>query len=154
MLMKGMRTVLPASRKETKGAGESGFSLIELVLAVLIMGIALVPILESLGSAFNPSSSAEAQVLLTNAARAKMEEVLAMSYTGVPVSGDVTPSALLSDTVTIHGKTVNREVYVVLWDGDGDGHPPLEVSGLPDPNLKKITVQVGGLRIETLKSNR
>ncbi len=152
-MKKGAKPRLRVMIDENGGAGQAGFSLIELVLAVLIMGIALVPILESLGSTFDPAASGEAQVLLTNAARGKMEEVLAMPYTDVLVSGAVTPSPLLSDAVSILGQTVTRNVYVVLYDGDGDGDGTPEVSGLPDPDLKKITVQVGNLRIQTLKSN-
>ena len=145
--------MLPAIRKEIKGVGESGFSLIELVLAVLIMGMALVPMLESLGSAFDPSSSVEAQVLLNNAARAKMEEVLAMPYSDVNVSGSGNPSPILSDVITVQGESLARDVYVVLWDGDGDGNGSPEVSGLPDADLKKITVEVGTVRLTTLLSN-
>ena len=39
-------------------------------------------------------------------------------------------------------------------DGDGDGDGTPEVAGLPNIDLKKVTVEVGDVRIQTLKSNR
>jgi len=43
------------------------------------------------------------------------------------------------------GKTVNRDVLVELYDGDGDS--------IPDIGLKKITVIVQGVQQETLMAD-
>ncbi len=56
-----------------------------------------------------------------------------------------TPVPALSDTVIIQGRTVNRNVYVDLYDGDGDA--------IPDTDLKKITVTVDDTSLNSLMAD-
>ena len=66
-----------------------------------------------------------------------------MNFSDINVSSPQgTPVASLSDTVTIQGRTVNRNVYVDLYDGDGDTNP--------DVDLKKITVAVDSISLNSL----
>jgi len=66
-----------------------------------------------------------------------------MNFSDINVSSPQgTPIASLSDTVTIQGRTVNRNVYVDLYDGDGDTNP--------DVDLKKITVAVDTISLNSL----
>ncbi len=69
----------------------------------------------------------------------KTEAVLAMDFSAIP------EGTSLSDTVTINGQTVNRDVNVVLADGTGEG--------TPDAGLKKITVTINNKSISTLKAD-
>jgi len=124
---------------------EGGFSLIELLLAVVILIIALVPIMDSITASFQYARAGEENTLLVNVTRAKMEDVLAMDFDNVLISSPIGTPTALSDTVTILGKTVNREVYVELYDGDGDS--------VPDSDLKKITVIAGDVQQETLMAD-
>ncbi len=133
---------------------EKGYSLLEVVIAIMIMGIALVPIVDSFANSNRLSTPVEERVLIVNHARAKMEELLAMNFSDLPVSGSVTPSNSLSDTVTVLGRTVDRNVYVETYDGDENKDTLPDFPYLPDSNLKKITVQVKDVRFQTLKSAR
>ena len=66
-----------------------------------------------------------------------------MNFADINVSSPQgTPVASLSDTVTIQGRTVSRNVYVDLYDGDGDTNP--------DVDLKKITVAVDTVSLNSL----
>jgi hypothetical protein len=51
----------------------------------------------------------------------------------------------ISDTLTIQGRSTDRNVYVELSDGDGDA--------IPDATLKKITVTVNDISLSTLKAD-
>ena len=126
-------------------SSSNGFSLIELLLAVVILIIALVPIMDSITASFQYSEAGKENTVLLNYGRQKMEDVLAMSFDTVAVSASPGTPTALSDTVTIAGQTVNRLVLVELYDGDGDS--------VPDSDLKKITVTVQGVQYETLMAN-
>ena len=121
---------------------EGGFSLVELLLAVVILIIALVPIMDSITASFQHGRAAQENTLLLYHARAKMEDVLAMDFDSLPLSSPPGTPTALSDTVTVMGKTVNRDVLVELYDGDSDA--------IPDSDLKKVTVIVQGVQYETL----
>lgn len=118
-------------------SSSKGFSLVEILIAVTIMVIALVPIMESITASFQSSRAGEDNTILVNYAREKMEDVLAMDFDDVNSS--------LDDTVTFFGKTVARDVTVEYYDGNGDS--------IPDNDLKKITVIVEGVQLETLLAN-
>ena len=69
-----------------------------------------------------------------------------MNFSDINVSSPQgTPVASLSDTVTMQGRTVNRNVYVDLYDGDGDTNP--------DVDLKKITVAVDTIALNSLMAD-
>jgi len=120
-------------------AGEKGFSLVELLLAVAIMAIALAPIMDSITSSFQSTNAGEENTILVNYAREKMDSILAMPFNQVPAG------PVLSDTVTVYGKAVDRDVLVELYDGTG--------GSIPDINLKKITVTIKGTQLATLMAN-
>ena len=69
----------------------------------------------------------------------KIEEISAMDFSAIP------EGVSLSDTVTINGQTVNRDVNVVSVDENG----------VPTPNtgLKKITITINNKSISTLKAD-
>jgi len=125
-------------------SSSNGFSLIELLLAVVILVIALVPIMDSITASHQYAKAGKENTILLNHGRQKMEDVLAMSFDTVPISASPGTPTALSDTITVAGQTVNRLVLVELYDGDGDS--------IPDINLKKVTVIVQEVHYETLMS--
>jgi len=124
---------------------ERGFSLVELLLAIVIMIIAIVPIMDSITSSFQSTHASEENTMLVNYAREKMEDISAMIFADVAVSSPSGTPTALSDTLTLFGETLNRDVLVDLYDGDGDS--------IPDADLKKITVMIEGIQQETLMAD-
>ncbi len=124
-------------------SSSNGFSLLELMIAITIMTIALVPIMNSITGSFQSTNAGEKNTLLVNYAREKMDDIIGMNFGTISISSPPGTPTGLSDTVTLLGKTVNRDVLVEFYDGDGDS--------LPDNDLKKITVIIEGLQHETLK---
>jgi len=100
--------------------------------------------LDFFGTSMESGAAGKETEQLVDLARATLEEILAMNYQQVVVSGS-SPSATLSDTVVLGGEQVKRDVYVDLYDGNGDG--------IPDLDLKKITVQIRDFRLQTLKAD-
>ena len=131
--------------RRSTSLNEKGFSLLELLMAVVILVIAIVPIMDSITASFQYGGAGEENTLLVNVTRAKMEDVLAMSFDNVLISSPLGTPTALSDTVNVLGKTVNRDVLVELYDGDGDS--------VPDSDLKKITVVVADVQQETLMAD-
>ncbi|UCH81608.1 MAG: prepilin-type N-terminal cleavage/methylation domain-containing protein [Nitrospiraceae bacterium] len=132
----------PDSRKQSTDNGQNGFSLLELLIAVVILVIAIVPLMDSITASFQYAQAGKENTIILNYARQKMEDVLAMHFDTVPVSASPGTPTALSDTITIAGQTVNRLVLVDLYDGDGDA--------VPDSDLKKVTVIIQGLQYESL----
>ena len=112
-----------------------GFSYVEVLMGIVLMAAALVPIINSLALPW--AASSEAGYLILNTAREKMEGILALDFSAVPVG------TALTDAVTIDGKSYTRSVTVALYDIDGDT--------VAETNVKKITVQVEETRLEALK---
>ncbi len=124
-----------------------GISLVEVLVATTLLSIIAVPLFISLKSASKSNTDAEGVDLAAYYAMGKVEEVLAMDFTAVPLSvplGTPVPPPI-SDTVIIQGKSVDRNVYVELSDGDGDA--------VPDAGFKKITVSVNNISLNTLMSD-
>jgi prepilin-type N-terminal cleavage/methylation domain-containing protein len=122
---------------------QRGFTLTEALLSVTLVGIVAVPLLMGLTGTASSLGVREEQTALANAARGKMEEVLAMGFANVPLSTPPgTPNAL-SDQVTIRGKAVPRNVIVDLADGD------LPSNGVADATFKRIIIEVGGFTLYT-----
>ncbi|MBI4714748.1 MAG: hypothetical protein HY760_02170 [Nitrospirae bacterium] len=107
----------------------------EVLIGVVLMAVALSPILHALATP--RASSVQEDYLIFNAARDKMESVLAMDFNLILVG------PLLSDSVAIGGRVVQRKVTVALYDLDGDAIPELDA--------KKITVNVEEIQLEALK---
>lgn len=124
-----------------------GISLVEVLVATTLLSIIVFPLFISFRSASKSNSDAEGVNLATYYGVGKIEEMLAMDFSAIPLSapsGTPLPPPI-SDTVIIRGKTVNRDVYVELSDGDGDA--------VPDAGLKKITVSIDDISFNTLKAD-
>ena len=124
-------------------ATQRGFTLMEALLSLTLVSMVAVPLLMGLTGTASSVGLREEQTALANAARGKMEEVLAMGFANIPLSAPPgTPNAL-SDQVTIRGNAVSRNVMVDLADGD------LPPDGLADATLKRIIIEVGGFELHT-----
>lgn len=126
-------------------SSSKGFSLIELLIAITIMIIALAPIMDSITGSLQSGHKAEENTIIVNYTREKMDDILAMDFSTIDISSPSGTPTALSDTVTVLGKTMDRDVLVELYDGDGDS--------LSDNDLIKISVQIKGYQLETLLAN-
>ncbi len=124
-----------------------GVSLVEVLVAIMLLSIIVFPLFISLKGASKSNSDAEGVDLAAYYTLGKIEEILAMDFVAIPLSAPLgTPlPPPISDTVTIQGRSTNRNVYVELSDGDGDA--------IPDAGFKKITVKVNDVSLNTLKAD-
>jgi len=105
----------------------------------LLLSIIVTPLFVSIKSASKSNSDAETVTKEMFYVIGKIEEISAMDFSAIP------EGVSLSDTVTINGQTVNRDVNVVSVDENG----------VPTPNtgLKKITITINNKSISTLKAD-
>ena len=129
-----MRALLPT---------QQGFTLTEVLMALTIIGITLVPLTVGMSGVVRSTTIRDELTARSNAVRGKMEEVLAMGMANIPLSNPPGSSSSLSDQVTIHGRAVQRTVIVDLADGN------LPPDGTVDADFKKITVQVSGFELHS-----
>lgn len=139
-----LRAVYQSSKLSYRSS--RGITLLEVLIATLILSIIIFPLFISFTAASRSNTDAEKTGVSTYYAQGKLEEVLAMNFSDINVSSPQgTPVASLSDTVTIQGRTVNRNVYVDLYDGDGDANP--------DADFKKITVTLDAISLNSLMAD-
>ncbi|MDQ7829961.1 MAG: hypothetical protein QN122_11915 [Armatimonadota bacterium] len=115
-------------------AGEGGASLVELLVAVVLIGLALVPLMELYPVVLSGTAGAETDLVLGVVASRKAEEILtrlraditSVSSGSEPCSDR--PQCLLTWTVEVEGSSPSpgvgslRAVQVTAClDGDGDG---------------------------------
>jgi len=110
-----------------------GFLLLEVVLAMAIISLAMVPIAQSLTNSLKIGSDGNTLARNYYLAQAKMEEILAQNF-------DAMSSA---SGTQVMGVNIAWQVSVSLYDGDGDS--------IPDPDLKRVLLQVGEIKLETLR---
>jgi prepilin-type N-terminal cleavage/methylation domain-containing protein len=127
---------------------QQGFTLTEVLMAMTIIGITLAPLTVGMTGVVRSTTIREELTALSNAARGKMEEVLAMGMVNIPLSNPPGSAGSLSDQVTIHGRSVQRTVIVDLADGN------LPPDGIVDADFKKITVQVSGFELQSYLADK
>jgi len=94
----------PLSLREAKRRSNlSGFSLIELMVAVAILALAIFGIFHAYSTGFMGMADARAVTVATNYAREAMEDIKNMDF------GEITPQTSI---VTVNGITYNRQVIV------------------------------------------
>lgn len=120
-----------------------GFTLLEVLITLTLVGIVLVPLTVGLTSVVSSVRIQEELTELSNAGRGKMEELFALGFANIPLSDPPGTPGILSDQVRISGQLVPRTVVVDLDDGD------LPPDGMADPDFKKITVEVGGFELQS-----
>ena len=125
---------------------ERGFTFVELVIAIAVMGIACVTMLQMLGLSLNHQSDTLVQARTTALAEAYMAEILARRFDehsapgGVPAcSPPTTPCSAAS--AFADGET--RANFDDVDDFDGlDESPPLDATGAPRVGFDGFRVQV------------
>ena len=109
---------------------QKGFSLIELMVAVVILAMAIFGIFQAYSVGFMGMADARDRTVATNYAQEKMEEIKNKSFYSI---GSESPAAYISDTKFKREVTVDDSIAdlkkvttVVSWD-DRNGIPKFEV---------------------------
>lgn len=138
----------------------SGFSYIEVLIAIVIVATSLVPLMEAMQSAVFGASVYETSVIDVLALEAKAEEVLKKPFTDLEnaatAAGSPTTPTSYSDSspiTTTDGRQITRNVYLWPYDADnadGDDDP---FTGTDDGLLyEKVEIDGTSFFIETLTS--
>ncbi len=108
-----------------------GFSYVEVLIAIVLIAVCLVPIMEAMPTALLGVSIQEQLGADHAALRSKMEQVLAQPFTDLDAAaaaaGSSTATTAYSDAVpfeTSDGRQITRNVFIWPYDGDnadGDG---------------------------------
>ena len=104
-----------------------GFSYVEVLVAMMLLGVCLVPAMEALQPAVLGTSISERYVLNQGRVQSRFEEVLAEPYFSLQAAADVagapTVATGYSDAPVIEDRLL---VYIGAYDGDntdGDNNP-------------------------------
>ncbi len=105
-----------------------GISYPEVLAAVVMMAVLLVPAIEALRSALFSSVSHEQLLLEHYALRSKVEDLLSRPFGELEINaaGEATPSALSDAYLLANGSSVQRDVYIAAHDmdnADADNNP-------------------------------
>ena len=104
-----------------------GFTLVEVVLAVVILALMVSGISAMYFSGFQSLDMEDDSMILDSRLRGKMEQLVSVPFDGLTTG---------SEAVTVKGESYTIKWIVTLTDLDGDA--------TPEPNAKKVTVNVDG----------
>lgn len=119
----------------------NGFTLIEILLAIVVISIGLVGVISLYPVVSKASVITEEKVLVVNSVRQKMEQIITMDFVAISTGN---PSSL-SDTVAIQNKQKSRRVDVIYLDNNNN-----ETATATD--LKKIRVILSGYKCVSIKT--
>jgi type II secretory pathway pseudopilin PulG len=130
-------------------AGDRGFSYVEILVAIVLIAVCLIPALKSLSPAF--FGIMEREKLGSNylAVRSKLEEVLAASYRDLEIAaqdagGPLVPSSLSEPAyMTSDGRQIVLQVYLSGYDADNADGDNNRFTGT-DEGILWVKVQVDG----------
>ena len=138
------------------GKNMAGFSYVEVLVAVTLIVIALVPALDALipgmaGSSIH-ETIAEDHYQLTGQLEQVLVEPFGQLNSAAKVAGSPATPTTYSDTVTYaNGRQINRNVFIARYDADnadGDDDP---FTGTDDGLLwVRVEIAGTGMRIESL----
>ncbi|MEM8903137.1 MAG: type II secretion system protein [Actinomycetota bacterium] len=128
---------------------DDGFSLVETIMALLVLGTILVITITVISTAFRTLGDAKETDVANNIGQARIEAIRSLDFTDVGVSGG-TPAGTINETEDVEVQGVDLRVFTeVEWvgstsglnivPGGGDGVPGFGNSGI---DYKLVTVTV------------
>ena len=141
-------------RPATVRGGQQGFSSVEVVLAVLILGLALVPAMNAIRGSIAASREQQGLISASYGVLSKMEYVLAQPYGDLELAaaaaGSPTIPTSYSDPVSTPARLL---VFLAPYDGDNADSDNDPFTGA-DPGLLWVRVALadGALAMESLAS--
>ncbi|MBU1697971.1 MAG: prepilin-type N-terminal cleavage/methylation domain-containing protein [Proteobacteria bacterium] len=125
----------------------SGFTLFEIIMAMFVISIAVIPMMQSFGPAMMTAGAVEKTAVLTNQARATMERLLALDFDTLKANADSQPysgNVVFGDsdeTFTFEAGTYSPEITIS------------DVSGDASKTLLNLTVTLAGMSVSTRKAD-
>lgn len=136
-----MKTCLNNKRTIGKRVSAGGFTLVEVIIGIVILGYAMIVVANLFGSITLSAKASEFETLASNFARAKMEDLKNRDYDSLP-EGAWTPDVWTVDaqqTLTQQGVLVfTRNVKISYMQTVGG----VLTTSATDEGLKKVDVQV------------
>lgn len=124
------------NKKQKRGQRSTGFSLVEILVTVGLVGIMIVVYFGVLNSGFLARDSRDRDVALRIASH-KIEELRALGYSNLPASGSFTdtlmsslPSGSGSFTVSTYNTKTKQVVVTVSWTEPHQGAHPVVLTTL------------------------
>jgi len=118
---------------KTGDGQDRGFTLIEALLSSVIIAVCVMAVSTAFYGGLQNLRDEGRILEIVNYAEGQMDELIATDFAGV-VSG--------SDTVTVQGKTLNKQWVVAPYDVDGDA--------VPESDAKLIVVTIDNVELSTL----
>ncbi|MBL3591503.1 MAG: hypothetical protein JMN24_17220 [gamma proteobacterium endosymbiont of Lamellibrachia anaximandri] len=139
-----VRSTFP-SRRVQPAHQATGFSYTEVLVAITLISILLIPALESLHSGVLGSGIHSAHANHHHRLTGKMEEILAKSFSSLEQEADAAggPAVVVDAYSDTAGTASRRLVYLARYDGDNidaDNNPFTDV----DAGLLWVNVQIEG----------
>ena len=143
MIPKGIHT------KRLRLISDRGFSLVEILIAVIILTLAIVPIINAIGPAVKTTSAEEQSSVFTNQARATLNRLLTVDFE--------TLNANQSDAVdltSLFGSTAEAKLENFLLNGKRYT-PTVAITDASGGagGLLQLTVTINQVRLTTFKAD-
>jgi len=131
-----------------RSSPSSGFTLFEIIIALFIISIAVIPMMKSFGPAMSTAAIVEKTAVLSNQARATMERLLVLDFD--------TLKSKVDDSQPLSGNDVfgdSDENFTF----EGDSYAPeitiSDASGDASKTLLDLTVALDSMSITTRKAD-
>jgi prepilin-type N-terminal cleavage/methylation domain-containing protein len=128
---------------------ERGFSLVEILMAVMILTLAIVPIINAIGPAVK-TTAAEAQFsVFANQARATLNRLLTVDFATLNAN-----QGAAVDLTSLFGSTAEANLENFMLDGNSYT-PTVAITdaGGGTDGLLQLTVTINQVRLTTLKAD-
>ncbi len=123
-------------------SSSSGFTLFEIIMAMFVISIAVIPMMQSFGPAMMTAGAVEKTAVLSNQARATMEQLLALDFDDLkeqPADPDYPDYP--DDNFEFEGVSYTPEINIIDASEDGS------------ETLLKLTVTIDDIAFTTLKAD-
>jgi len=131
-----------------RSSPSSGFTLFEIIMALFIISIAVIPMMKSFGPAMSTAAIVEKTAVLSNQARATMERLLALDFDILKLKVDESQPLSGNDVFgdsdeTFTFKQASYTPSITITDASGDA----------SKTLLDVTVALDSVSISTRKAD-